>query len=197
MGSDFALAPGNANTVTGPNGVFTYSLYWPDSAPWSDSAVFRLVTEDGSEQHDFSKGDGAPSGNCIAFTFPDALPGKKYRGLLVDGDITLSLFAKVDICALQHPADPRVYLPFPNPRDQKTGVPEDDDDGPDSAPPDSAGDPPSSDDGGSADADSSASDGDSDDGDSEDDDSSDIDLAAVENAAGPPPSTPPSSCPFA
>jgi hypothetical protein len=186
MGSDFAVAPGNANTVTGPDGVFTYCLYWADDAPWSDSAVFRLVSDDGNDQHDFSKGDGTPTGDCVAFTFPDALPGKKYRGLLVDGDITLSLFAKVDICALQHPADPCVYLPFPSPRDQQTGA-EDDEQAPDS---DASGDSPSGDDA-SADSD------DAPDGDSGDDDSSDIDPTALDSAADPDLSTPPSSCPFA
>jgi hypothetical protein len=187
MGSDFAVAPGNDNTVTGPDGVFTYCLYWPYGAPWSDSAVFRLVSEDGNDQHDFAKGDGTPSGSFVAFAFPDALPGKKYRGLLVDGDITLSLFAKVDICGLQHPADPCVYLPFPSPRDQKTGVQADDDTS------DSADAPPPSDDASSAD--DSGDDGSSDDG-SGDDGSSDLDLNAVQNAAGPLPSVPPSP-PFA
>ena len=122
MGSDFALAPGNSNTVTGPDGAFTYTLYWPDDAPWSDNAIFRIASDDGTEQHDFHKSDGAPSGKSIAFTFEHAQPSTSYRGLLVDGDITLSLFGSVDLCALQHPADPCCYLPFPSPEDQQTGV---------------------------------------------------------------------------
>jgi hypothetical protein len=125
MGSDFALAPGNSNTITGPDGVFTYALYWPDPAPWSDSAIFRLVSEDGSDTHDFQKSDGTPLDDLVVFAFHDAQPGTPYRGLLVEGDVTLSLFGSADLCALQHPADPYCYLPFPDPNDQQTAAQQD------------------------------------------------------------------------
>jgi hypothetical protein len=121
MGSDFAVAPGHENTVTGPNGVFAYGVYWPDDAPWSDDAIFRVVSDDGTEQHDFHKGDGVAAGKLLVFKFEDAQPGMSYRGVLVDGDITLSLFGSADLCALQHPADPFCFLPFQNPDDQVTG----------------------------------------------------------------------------
>jgi hypothetical protein len=154
-------------------------LYWPEPALWSGSAVFRLISDDGSEKHDFKKGDGVASGKLVAFTFHDALPGLRYRGLLVDGDITLSLFASVDICALQHPADPCRYLPFPNPDDQHTGAqPSDPATRPAAAAP--AGQP-------------SSDDLTADDGSAVD---YPVDLTAVRNAASSPPS-PPTGTPFA
>jgi len=173
MGSHFAVAPGNANTITGPIETFTYGLYWPEGASWSG-----LVSDDGIEKHDFAKGDGVASGNIVAFAFEKALPGIQYRGLLVDGDITLSLFGCANLCALQHPGDPCSHLPFPNLDDQVT-----------SAPPSDADPPPG------ADSPEPAS---TDDAIADDDlvDDYPVDRAAVANAASSPPPHP-TATPFA
>ena len=188
MSTDFAVAPDESNTVTGAVGAFAYGVYWPDSAAWSADALFRLEFEDKSEHRDFMKGEGTVAGSCVVFTFEDAQPGIRYRGLLVDGDITLSLFACADLCALQHSADPACFLPFPDPEDQITAT----------TAADTSGDDGSDSSDGSADSqnDNDSSSDDSTDGPSGDDDGGDAMRHAVAYAAITPPTTALSASPF-
>jgi hypothetical protein len=56
MAADFCVAPGNGNSLDlGDNDVFTYGLSWGDDAPWSGDAIFRIVSDDESQTHDFHK----------------------------------------------------------------------------------------------------------------------------------------------
>jgi hypothetical protein len=115
MGVDYCVAPNNTNTLTGPNEVFVYAIPWGDGVAWSDAAVLRVASDDGSETHDFQKGDGQPLGDLLAFTFKTAQPGFLYRATIVEGDDEVAQFGVADVCALQHPADPTCHLPFPEP----------------------------------------------------------------------------------
>ena len=112
MSSDFSVAPDETNTVTGSDSEFLFGIPWGDGVAWSDGAVLRIASEDGSEVHDFAKSDGQASGDLVVFKFADAQPGIHYRGMVVDSDYTFELFAPADLCAVQHVADPTSHLPF-------------------------------------------------------------------------------------
>jgi hypothetical protein len=137
MGTDFCVAPGNSNTVTAADGVFTYAFPWGDGVAWSDGAVFRIVSDDGEEVHDFEKGDGQLVGDCLAFTFVQAQPGISYEGRVIDGEYLVDHFGTADLCALQHPNDPCSHLPFP---DAEGDVPSDDEESADDSSPAAVGD---------------------------------------------------------
>ncbi len=145
MGVDFCVAPGNTNTVTGPAAVFTYGFLWGDGVAWSDDAIFRIVSDDGSETHDFKKGDGEAVEDLLVFTFTSPQPGLRYRGLIVEGDYTMNLFGVGDLCALIHPADPCCHLTLPDPDDTQGPSSQDDSGGSASAaadaPPNGSDDP--------------------------------------------------------
>jgi hypothetical protein len=114
MSTDFCVAPNKPNTVTGPAQSFVFGIPWGDGVAWSDGAVFRIVAESDSEAQEFAKSNGVAAGDVLLFTFSEAQPGLHYRGLIVDGDLIVELFAFADLCALQHPADPCSHLPFPD-----------------------------------------------------------------------------------
>jgi hypothetical protein len=127
MSIDFCVAPNKPNTVTGPVQSFVFGIPWGDGVAWSDGAVFRIVAEGDSEAHEFAKGDGVASGGVLLFTFSEAQPGLRYRGLIADGNLLVEHFALADLCAIQHPADPCSHLPFPDIRDPLGTDPADDD----------------------------------------------------------------------
>jgi hypothetical protein len=118
MAADFCVAPGNGNSLDlGDNDVFTYGLSWGDDAPWSGDAIFRIVSDDESQTHDFHKGDGDAQGDVVVFTFSESKPDVLYRGRVIDGDITFEIFGAVELWKLQDPTDPCAVLPLPDDSD--------------------------------------------------------------------------------
>ena len=96
---------------------FIYALPWAPDAPWSDDAIFRILSADGSQRCDFTKSDGESVDGYLAFTFADSRPGVRYRGIIVDhDDTTIELFGPAEIWRLQDPSDPCSDLPLPDPR---------------------------------------------------------------------------------
>jgi hypothetical protein len=165
--ADFCVAPGNGNSLDlGDNDAFVYGLPWGIDAPWSDSAVLRIVSEDGTQKHDFQKSDGESVDDFVVFTFTEAKPDVLYRGKVVDGDLVFDLFGSVELWRLQDPSDPCTCLPLPDDSDSGDSDSGDSDSGDgDSGDSDSG-------DGDSGDSDSGDSDsGDSSDGDDSDDES--------------------------
>ncbi|HTB76051.1 MAG TPA: hypothetical protein VK762_22530 [Polyangiaceae bacterium] len=159
MAADFCVAPGNGNSLDlGDNDIFTYGLSWGDDAPWSDDAIFRIVSDDESQTHDFHKGDGEAQGDVVVFTFTESKPDVLYRGRVIDGEITFEIFDAVELWKLQDPTDPCAVLPLPDDSDDPAG----------SGDPDDSSDSSDSDDSGDSDPDPS-----SDSSDGSDDSSSD------------------------
>ncbi len=156
MAADFCVAPGNGNSLDlGDNDVFMYGLSWGDDAPWSDDAVFRIVSDDGSQTHDFHKGDGDAQGDVVVFTFTESKPDVVYRGRVVDGDITYEIFGAVELWKLQDPTDPCAVLPLPDDSDDPSD-PSDPDDSSDSSDADDSSDSSDADDSSDSDPDPSS-----------------------------------------
>jgi hypothetical protein len=128
MSADFCIAPGGNNSLeVGPASPFVYGLTWGSDDPWSDNAVLRIESEDGTQTHDFQKGDGQTVDDFLVFTFTDVHAGVRYQGSMVDGDQEYPLFGLVELWSVQDPADPCCHLPLPEGGD-------DDDSSPDSDP---------------------------------------------------------------
>jgi hypothetical protein len=94
---------------------FIYGLPWTLDGPWSDGAVFRIVSDDGSETHEFHKSDGQTVGDFVVFTFNKGREDIHYRGSIMDGDQEFHLFGAVELRRIQDPGDPVNHLPLPEP----------------------------------------------------------------------------------
>jgi hypothetical protein len=94
---------------------FVYGLPWSLDVPWSDGAVFRIVSDDGSETHELHKSDGEAVGDFTVFTFNKGRSDVHYRGSIVDGDAEFQLFGAVALRRVQDPGDPVNHLPLPDP----------------------------------------------------------------------------------
>jgi hypothetical protein len=98
--------------------LFRFGLQIGDHMPWSESATFRIVSEDGSHQRDFTVSQGEPVGEYRVFTFPEARLEVRYRGEIVEHDLVIPLFDPVELSRVADPADDLHTLPLPEPQEE-------------------------------------------------------------------------------
>jgi hypothetical protein len=93
--------------------VFRYALD-ASGTPWSDDAIVRIVSEDGSHFQSFNFKDGTVDQGLRVFQFDDARPGVRYKGQIHPDDTTIfGLFGFVALSKIVDPNDPTHVLPLP------------------------------------------------------------------------------------
>ena len=95
---------------------FRYGLEMGQGLPWSESATFRIASDDGTQERIFAMSEGFQNGTLREFVFADARPGVRYKGEVIQGDLRLELFAPIEIFRIQDSADPLNILPLPEPQ---------------------------------------------------------------------------------
>ena len=92
---------------------FRYGIEFGTHMPWTDDAVMRIVSEDGSQERVFTKSDGVVSGIHRVFTFADYRKHVRYFAEIRDKRHVVGLFGLVELYRIVDPNDPLHILPPP------------------------------------------------------------------------------------